>query len=269
MKKLYVTVVVLLCVFTVVSAQDSLKNQYHLFNPTPRDQMREFAIDRPDVTESPVSLDAGHFQFEGDIFRWEKSARGDAPSTISLWNGLYKLGLTDRLDIHFGVELYNIYQDEDGNTVEKGYGNTTVRLKYNFWGNEGHSKTALGVIPYITLPTSSIDDDISYGVGFPFSYGLTDALDFGAQFQADFVPNGEDGHDFNYLQTVVIGGGLIGNMDFFVELAGIFPTEDPIFTLNGGLIYNFTPNIKVDIAGNYGLVEDAYSNIFLGLSFRY
>ena len=269
MKKLLCSIVLIISVTAVLAQTDDTKKGYHLFNPTPRDKMREFSIDRPDVTESPNSLDAGHFQFEGDIFRWAKESRGDAPTQLSYWNGLYKLGLTNKLDIHFGIELYNTYQDADGKTYEKGYGNTTIRLKYNFWGNEGDTKTALGVIPYVTLPTSPVDEDVSFGVGFPFSVGLNEALDFGAQFQGDFDPDGMDGYDFSYLQTFVLGGGLVGKLDFFAEVAGIFSHQDPIFTLNGGLIYNVTPNVKIDVAGNYGLVDEAYSTAFLGLSFRY
>lgn len=258
----------LLCIASAAAQENYSKKQYHLFNPTPCNQVREFSIDRPDITESPSTLDAGHFQFEGDVFRWEKSL-SDGSRSLNLWNGLYKLGLTDRLDIHFGIELYNIYQTSEGETTDKGYGNTTIRLKYNIWGNEGKTKTALGVIPYVTLPTSPVDDDVAFGVGFPFSYALSDKFDLGAQFQSDFVPDGNSGFNFNYLQAGVLGGGLVGNLDFFAEVVGIFLAEDPLYTLNGGLIYNLTPSVKVDIAGNYGLVDEAYTNIFLGLSFRY
>src|SRR4051794_35141958 len=38
------------------------KCRYTLFNPTPRKQMREMATDRPDKTESPYTVDAGHVQ---------------------------------------------------------------------------------------------------------------------------------------------------------------------------------------------------------------
>jgi hypothetical protein len=64
---------------------------YSLFNPIPKDQMRPFSIDRPDVTESPISVDAGHFQFEGDLYRWKKIFQTDGPRVINVFNGLYKL----------------------------------------------------------------------------------------------------------------------------------------------------------------------------------
>ena len=36
------------------------KRHYHLFNPTPRELLREMSTDRPDVTESAFTVDAGH-----------------------------------------------------------------------------------------------------------------------------------------------------------------------------------------------------------------
>jgi hypothetical protein len=38
------------------------KSAFSLFNPTPRELMREMSTDRPDTTESPYTVDAGHFQ---------------------------------------------------------------------------------------------------------------------------------------------------------------------------------------------------------------
>ena len=45
------------------------KSTYNLFNPTPRELMREMSTDRPDQTESPYTVDAGHFQMEMDFVK--------------------------------------------------------------------------------------------------------------------------------------------------------------------------------------------------------
>src|SRR5437764_1052507 len=37
------------------------KSSYTLFNPTPLNLMRDLNPDRPDVTESPFTVDAGHY----------------------------------------------------------------------------------------------------------------------------------------------------------------------------------------------------------------
>src|SRR6267143_1757097 len=46
------------------------KSGYTLFNPAPRELRREMSTDRPDKTESPYTVDAGHFQAEADILSY-------------------------------------------------------------------------------------------------------------------------------------------------------------------------------------------------------
>ncbi len=43
------------------------KSGYNLFNPVPENLMRELSPDRPDETESPYTVDAGHYQLEMDF----------------------------------------------------------------------------------------------------------------------------------------------------------------------------------------------------------
>jgi len=257
----------LLLPFLSAFAQNEQPTTYSLFKPVPKAEMRDFSIDRPDVTESPMSVDAGHFQFEGDLF---KVTTFDGGHVFNIFNGLYKMGLNKNWDIHLGIELYNIYEEEldGGNNVEKGYGNTTIRLKRNLWGNDGSTRTALGMIPYVTLPTSPLDHDAIYGIGFPFSYTLTDKLGAGAQFQFDFLPNENGDYKMGYLQTVVFGGALIGNLDFYVEGMGIFYEGSSVYTANGGLVYNVNDNVKIDVATNLGLTDDSPTRAYVGISFR-
>ncbi|HEY0654643.1 MAG TPA: transporter [Chryseosolibacter sp.] len=256
-----------LTLFTVASYAQEQKG-YHLFKPAPRDIMREFSIDRPDVTESPITVDAGHFQFEGDLLKWTKDSGGRAGRTISVFNGLYKMGLSHSWDIHIGLELFNIYQNADAEKVGEGYGATTIRLKHNFWGNDGEKKTAFGIIPYATFTSGNpFDSDMNFGFGFPFSYSLNEDYDLGAQPQIDFIYNGVD-YELSYFQTVVIGGPVAGNLDFYLEGLAVFPKGDAQFLMDGGLIYNVSPNVKVDLATNVGLNQAAPTRVYLGLSFR-
>ncbi len=256
--------------FTVTAQEtgSDTKRSYNLFNPVPKNEMRDFSIDRPDVTEAPITVDAGHFQFEGDILKMIKADQGLSYRAINIINGLYKMGLSDSWDLHIGLELYNIYQDTEENTYAKGYGNTTIRLKHNLWGNNGETNSALGMIPYVTFPTSPVDTDIVFGIGFPFSYNITDSYSAGAQFQFDFTPNETGTHSLSYLQTIVFGGTLAGDFDFYIEGLGIFSNTATTYSANGGVIYNVNDNLKIDIATNLGLVDEAPSRLYLGLSFR-
>ena len=262
----------LLCLgwLDAVAQSDSPSTKhYSLFNPVPKQEMRIFSIDRPDITESPVTVDAGHFQFEGELYKWTRyDWSGSSGRVVNYFNGLYKMGLTKSWDIHIGIEMFNQYLDAEGNTIKKGYGNTMIRLKHNFWGNEGETRSALGIIPYVVFPTSPLDHDAFFGVGFPFTYTINDNYGFGAQFQFDFIPTGEGNYNMSYLQTATFGGGLIGNLDFFIEGMGIFYQGTSVFTINEGLVFSATDNMKFDVGANIGLTDESLTRIFCGISFR-
>src|ERR1039458_221434 len=60
------------------------KSGYNLLNPTPDEAMRELTPDRPDKTESPYTVDAGHFQLEMDFANY---TRDDAEGVrTAAWN---------------------------------------------------------------------------------------------------------------------------------------------------------------------------------------
>src|SRR5215813_4208901 len=77
------------------------KSQYTLFNPTPKDQMRDFNTDRPTKSNVPYTVPAGHFQYEGDLFIYGYDNTSTPDTQITQWtvgNPTLKLGLLDNLD---------------------------------------------------------------------------------------------------------------------------------------------------------------------------
>src|SRR5262245_12557766 len=77
---------------------------FTVFHPTPRAQMRELSTDRPDTTESPNSVDAGHVQAELDLA--VLGFTGDV-STIDVAAANLKLGLTGSTDLQVVIEPYH------------------------------------------------------------------------------------------------------------------------------------------------------------------
>ena len=49
------------------AADPADKSWFTLFHPTPEALLRELNTDRPDQTEGPITVDAGHFQLELDL----------------------------------------------------------------------------------------------------------------------------------------------------------------------------------------------------------
>src|SRR5262249_12379624 len=87
------------------------KSQYTLFNPTPANCLREFDPDRPDVTDSPFTVDAGHIQFESGLFSYALS-RPDRQDVVTeefdILDTNIRLGITNYAEIDLGVPPLDI-----------------------------------------------------------------------------------------------------------------------------------------------------------------
>ncbi len=136
---------------------------YSLFNPVPDAQMRPLASDRPGKSQSPVTVDAGHFQIEADLFNF--SFGRDGQTTTRQWstpNALLKLGLSDGVDLEViapGAQSFE-YNDRTTKQLVKASGitDTWVGAKFNLFGddpNDGPAGLALAMIPMIKIPTAS------------------------------------------------------------------------------------------------------------------
>src|SRR5438552_1934758 len=85
------------------SASPAEATSHYLFHPTPAGSLREMTTDRPDKTESPYTLDAGHFQFEMDLVNYthdhDRSNGADAQTDAFAFGPVnLKVGLLDRID---------------------------------------------------------------------------------------------------------------------------------------------------------------------------
>jgi hypothetical protein len=86
------------------------KSQYTLFNPTPSKCIREFEPDRPDLTNNPFTVDAGHLQLESDLFNYSLS-RPDRDGTITekflFGSTNVRVGITNNTELQFLLQPIN------------------------------------------------------------------------------------------------------------------------------------------------------------------
>ncbi|WP_432207214.1 transporter [Hymenobacter defluvii] len=121
--------------------------------------MRLLSTDRPDVTESAYSVDAGHFQVETDVLRLGRSRLKRQPvaqQELRFNHANLKLGLTHNVDLQVVVESYTVQTEGEGDTGTRraGFGDVTLRLKRNLWGNDG-GPTAFALMPFVKLPRAA------------------------------------------------------------------------------------------------------------------
>lgn len=269
--------IIILSLFSCYSAssqprKDTAKNSYHLFNPTPCHQMRKFETDRPDATESPITLDAGHLQYETDLFKSEKIKRDGIKTIRNFYNAAnIKLGITHSLDLQLTAETFTTtaIKTASGRTSTSDFGGLSVRVKKNLWGNDS-GKTALSLLPFINLPVDP-SGKVSGGIIFPFAASFANGWNFGGQIETDLA-NGEVQSDYHidYSISATTSHPITKNLDFFFE--GLALRNNGIKTfeyfLNGGFVYNLGKNVNFDTGVYYGLKKISSKTFFVGLSFR-
>lgn len=229
--------------------------------------MRGFETDRPDLTESAYTVDAGHFQFETDLFITEHYSANELKTIQNSYNVFnVKLGLTNGLDIQLVAESF---VDESATGTNSSFGMITIRAKQNIWGND-QGKTALAILPFVNIPTLS-SQKITGGLVLPLGMSLPNDWGFGTQFETDFVDNQTgNGYHLNISGSATFAHSLVRNLDFFIETLVSRENElkNTEYFLNGGLVLKVSENVKLDTGFNYGLKDSSPNIYFVGLSFR-
>ena len=260
------------------------KWQFNLFNPVPREAMREMSTDRPDQTESPYTVDAGHFQVEMDFangtFDTDRSNGGKVRTrTINYGSLNLKAGLLNNVDIQFVLDPYVDSRAEDrvARTVDKasGFGDVQTRLKINIYGNDG-GKTALAIMPFVKwpLPESGLrNGKTEGGVIIPLAFALPAGWSSTVMTEFDFVRNDEGDYDTEFVNSITFSHDITqqlgGYLEFF-SVTGNAPGFDWQGQVDVGFTYAVSDNAIFDFGCNFGVPKAAPDfNPFVGLSIRF
>lgn len=244
---------------------------YHLFAPVPVEEMREMSTDRPDTTESPYTVDAGHFQVEMDVAILAIDHRnGTRTTSVDFIPMNLKLGLASFADLQLVVEPFHTTTVSQGRVPlveEQGYGATTLRLKLNLYGNDG-GDTALALMPYITHDHGVTEG----GLIVPFGASLPANFGFGAMLQGDLVQLDSGRYGFELLSTLTLGHDIAGPFAFYVEAAATVAAYDfraSRLAIDGGITCGLTDNFQLDVGTRVGVIGDLSDiELFTGISAR-
>ena len=260
------------------------KNSYNLFNPTPDEYIREMSPDRPDKTDSPFTVDAGHFQLEMDFanFTYDapNSERGNVKTEdyqIAPMN--LKVGVFNNTDFQLVLAPYQWERTDDRNagTVgqKSGFGDITPRVKVNLIGNDG-GFFALALIPFVKLPTSQDhlgNGSVEGGLGIPYAF---DIPNWDVGFQTTFNCDRNDvgsGYHAEFDNSVSIGHAVIGKLSYHVEFFSNVSTEqnsDWIGTFDTWFTYQASKNLCLDAGVYIGVTQSADDwHPWVGMTWRY
>lgn len=271
-----------------VAAQDTgnppEKSQYNLFNPTPDAYLRELSADRPDKTDCPFTVDAGHFQIEMDFanltYNRPNSERGNVRYTaVQIAPMNLKVGLLNDFEFQLILTSYGWEKTDDrvAGTVERksGFDGIIPRLKLNLVGNDG-GFFALALLPFLKLPLSQDhlgNGSIEGGLAIPYSF---DIPDWDVGFQSTFHIDRNEanrGYHTEFDNSVSIGHRLIGKLSVAAEFFSSVSTAKGagwIGTVDTWLTYQVNKNLRFD-AGIYIGVTPAADDLhpFVGMTCRF
>ncbi|MCS3869438.1 hypothetical protein J3D55_002354 [Chryseobacterium ginsenosidimutans] len=279
MHKNYKILIPLLCglLFPVkILSQETLQKKFSLFNPVPRAQMREMETDRPDVTESPVTVDAGHFQLETDLIRTIREKSESLQTNTLLINQMnLKVGLTHSTAVQIGFQTYGKQSerkfDSGEKTITHGQGDLTLRIKQNLIGNDD-GNFALALLPYVKFATSKYEDSkFEGGLIIPMQYKLPGEWNLGFQVEVDRLKDqDEQSMHTEFLQTLTISHSIVKGVDGIAETYYTYNFKAHQFSnyLNAAIQMDVARDFKLDAGLNLGLQHTAAKHFFIGASFR-
>jgi len=265
------------------------KGVYTLWNPTPSDQMRDMDTDRPNKTNTPHTIDAGHLQVEtgpvDSLYFRDKSTGADARTqTWSLGQFNLRLGVLNNLEVNAGVTSYVFQHFHDNLTGQtsrqSGLGDTIVGGKLNLWGNDGADgawATALGIQPQVKLPTARRDLGTGHTevvVGVPFSLNLPGEVHLGLQTTPGWVRNADNtGYVTGWQNSITVDRVFFTQWDVYAEYWSQVTTErhrEGQGTVDLGVIYQMTRNLSWDTGVNLGINKSSPTVEWtVGVSLRY
>lgn len=258
--------------------QQKTAEKYSLFHPIPKDQMREMQTDRPDVTESPFTLDAGHFQYETDLIRFNHEQSDSKKTHTMLINqGNLKIGITGSTAIQIGFQSFGRQVEKDLVTGERkttsGIGDLTFRIKQNLIGNNT-GNFAMAILPYIKVPTSKYDDQsrLEGGLILPMQFKLPGDWKLGFQVEADRLKDtDQQAMHTELLQSITISHALFKGLDGIAETYYTYDFKAHQWSnfLNAAVQVDVAKDFKLDAGLNYGIQHTAAKQYFIGASCRF
>jgi len=252
------------------------KSGYTLANPVPAAQLRELTTDRPDVTESPFTVDAGHAQLEMDFANYTRDRLDSVRTTewgVAPFN--LRLGVLNNFEAGVFAAPYIHHAEQPRGGPEQttaGLGDVTLRGKWNFRGNDGGG-TAVGLIADLKLPTAAgglgngrVEGDVALPVLLEaggWEVAMMSEVDVEwRETRGDYRPA--------WLNTLSLGHGLFGPFDGYVELTSFTGDGPQVMTADAGVMWLLDQNTQLDAGANVGVSRTAPDvQVFSGLSRRF
>jgi hypothetical protein len=242
-----------------------------------KEGLRELATDRPDFTESPFTVDAGHAQLEMDFGNMTHDREAGVRRVeweLAPFN--VRFGVTANFELGLFVVGYRhveVTPAGGARLTRAGAGDLTLRAKINFFGNDS-GPTAMGLIADLKLPTARRDlgnGAVEGTLLFPVAQALGGGWELAAMTGADIRAKDEgSGRRAVWINTITTGHAITNKVAGYVELTSAVGEGTHVATFNAGLTFKVDEATQYDVGGEVGLSRAADDlKVFAGVSRKF
>ncbi len=216
--------------------------------------------DRPDFTESAITITPGRVQFEGGATHVDSGA----VDSVELGEVLVRLGLSRRLELRLGLPIYASVDDPSAGDPS-GFTDSTIGVKVALGESRGWTTA---VLVGTTLPTGSSEFREPHpqpGVVLAAERDLSAAIALGTNLGWGYRSDGGDQFG-EALASAALGFGIGPSTGFFVEVFGMMPSDrgrPETYFFDTGLTHGVRPNLQLDLRAGVGL-NSAAADFFVG-----
>jgi hypothetical protein len=207
------------------------------------------------VTESPYTVAPGKVLLEMDGVKLSVDRADDRKFTgLGVASTLLSAGLTNFLDVQAGIDVFlkETVTESGVRDSHSGLGDVSFRMKWTIWRNE-NLRSALGIIPYVKLPSSSSGigaDSAEGGLIVPWEMRLPGGTIAGAMARWDVVRNHDDnGYDSHWHATGFLQRNLTKALAVYAETTLLTPSSGlskTAGTIGAGALFQLTRAVQLD-----------------------
>lgn len=216
------------------------------------------STDRPDFTESALTVGQGTLQLEAGLTR---QSAGDT-YFLTTGEGLIRYGLRPRFELRVGLPSYL-----SSDVIDNGLSDLRLGFKWNMANLDNGIRA--GLIAGVTLPTGDLGaEDPNPGIILVASKPLTERLSMATQVSSTLFKMADEWQNL-WMATAVIGAPINNTLGAFVEIKMEKNQDmDARYVLHTGLLYTVSDDFQLDLHVGTGM-NDSSGDAFIGLGFAF
>ena len=245
-------------------------------------KLRSLSSERPSKSDSIYTLNRGKFLFETSFLSKTKihnsSQKISASSVLDFSTFRYGMNNQNEIQLIQNPLIYKKILQQNSSQKFEGRGETFLRFKHNFLGNDG-GKIGLALTPFIKIIKSSrsqVGSDLRGGLIMPFQVKILDDLTLGGMYQLNYYKtqnNFKNSRYFAIINAYYLSKDFTNKISSYAEFYSLktFVNKNMVQNyVDFGVNYLLTDNLKIDVGANFGVSKKADDlNYFSGLAYRF